>query len=66
MLYINDDYYGPDDIMLGSSNMNKIQVPKGHVFVVGDNSSVSYDSRTWGFLPIDNITGRVIIPSKSV
>jgi signal peptidase I len=33
-------------------------VPKGHVFVLGDNSASSSDGRVWGFVPYENIIGR--------
>ncbi|VAX35146.1 Signal peptidase I [hydrothermal vent metagenome] len=36
----------------------KTKVPQGHVFVLGDNSGASSDSRFWGFVPIENIIGR--------
>lgn len=35
-------------------------VPEGNFFMIGDNSSVSYDSRHWGPLPRENIVGRAI------
>lgn len=35
-----------------------IKVPQGHVFVLGDNSASSHDSRFWGFVPQENIIGR--------
>jgi len=35
-----------------------IKVPEGQVFVLGDNSGSSHDSRYWGFVPVENIVGR--------
>ena len=36
------------------------KIPAGHYFVVGDNSTNSLDSRSWGMLPQTNITGRAV------
>jgi len=41
-------------------NFGPVQVPPGAYFVLGDNRDQSSDSRYWGFVPRENIDGRVI------
>ena len=39
---------------------NSAVVPEGYVLAIGDNYSQSIDSRTYGFVPVKNILGKVL------
>jgi len=41
-----------------ASRTDTVTVPKGHYFVLGDDSLRSSDSRFYGFVPAENVIGR--------
>ncbi len=49
--YVKEPYWGNTEVSLGPTDY----------FVMGDNRAVSLDSRTWGPLPKNLITGRAFI-----
>ncbi|XP_010414265.1 PREDICTED: thylakoidal processing peptidase 1, chloroplastic-like [Camelina sativa] len=68
-LLVNDIVQEEDFVLEPMSyGMEPMYVPKGYVFVLGDNRNKSFDSHNWGPLPIENIIGRSVFrywpPSK--
>lgn len=53
-----EPYLG-DEVVI--ADFAPIQVPEGHVFVMGDNRGNSKDSRRFGPVEIDEIVGRAIV-----
>ncbi len=48
----------PGDVVL-MRGREPLVVPEGHVWIEGDNAQSSHDSRYYGPMPIENISGRV-------
>lgn len=73
-LYVNDVYYEEPylekyhkkkvtRLLTGNFTLESLTnspfVPDGYVFVLGDNRQDSWDSRHFGFIPIDQVVGKV-------
>ena len=53
-------YYNREDWSYGKRGQN-FTVPPGQLFVLGDNSAQSSDSRNWGFISRRDVVGRAIL-----
>ena len=54
---ITNQYWGDTEV---KDTLLRLKVPKGHVFVIGDNINNSIDSRVVNCIPYSNFLGKVI------
>jgi len=59
--YIEETIYPRGMEMRNRDNYGPLTVPKGYLFMMGDNRDNSADSRYWGFLPRQDVIGRALI-----
>src|SRR5688572_20187147 len=50
-----DEDYLDDDV--STTGIDEVRVPKDYVFLLGDNRGASTDSRVFGPVPVDQLTG---------
>jgi signal peptidase I len=56
--YVEDQYFGHAMLQALAPGEGGFDVEPGHVFVMGDNTFNSYDSRYWGDFPATKIIGK--------
>ena len=56
---VNGEVFEVPEAMTPSYTRPPEVVPEGQLFVLGDNRNESSDSHIWGYVPIDNVIGRV-------
>lgn len=67
ILYINGEpiedewaYFDTSPFISDRGDFGPVNVPEGHLFMMGDNRNNSEDSRAWGFVPMDMVVGKAM------
>lgn len=55
---VNEPYVDPSET--DGTFFHRVTVPAGYVFVLGDNRATSIDSRDFGFVPLESVTGMAL------
>ena len=64
MVYVNGNKLDEPYLVPGTRTVSPVkayQIPDDSYFVLGDNRGKSSDSRSVGFIPIENIKGKVLL-----